>query len=1165
MKVWKKCGVLFLTVLLCITMMAVPALAASDSQDGLEVTLTTDKEEYSKSEEIAATLTVTNTNDTAVSNVSLENLIPDGYKLADGSEAAKQVESLGAGETVSLTVTYVAEESDAGEDKPNTGDDNKGNTEKPDTGDNSGNTGNVGENKGNTTTGGTDKEKKSDVESGNKNTTTAKKDTTEKTADKTSLTPTTGDNTNIAVWVVLLLLAGSGIVVLILKKKKNGKKFLSLFLGLTMLGTTSMGFSTSAEAAEVENKSISISENILVDNNELEIKAIVKYDGDMKSEEEPTDAGEISFRKPSDDHIVSDEATGDYFVDNEILLTAREGTAREEIEKIVSEINGVIVGCIEITNDYQIEIPEAKTVSELNEIVEQLKASDTVDDVTIHYLDEMEFDAIPNDSDWVSEEWSSKYPEGINWGVEAINAMEAWEHYDEMSYVKVGIIDSMFDTNHEDLVYTKVWNNPDNISIGEWSSYSTPEEYAHAYGLVSHGTHVSGTIAACYNSGKGIAGVAPKVTLYGYSKLGSDSDSVTTDPNKALMGIMEWKYALAKLITSNCKVINVSMSCMGADVNWQAEVLGTFLEKLITKGYDFVIVQSAGNQSADATVAGLFTGITNPTVKDRIIIVGAIGNNGSHQNRVFLWFNKRVFDGYYYADFSNYGKRVDIAAPGVRIYSTVPNNGYEDVYRVSEEYWNLWCGTSMAAPHVTGTAAICFAVNPSLTGAQVKSIIKNSATTTVKDNNSIGTKECPAHKELLTYPVVNAGAAVELALNTQGEAISPVNPSTGIVMGNVRGYDDDHQVVELNDVNVSAYRISDYDGNLSEYVSATRSDSDGNYELVLEDGQYYINIYKEGYVPFAICDVTVTNNEITYLDNVILFDDSGAEASNQIHGTVRSALTGSAISDVTVRLRPGWDNKNGTLATVGDTDAVTVTDDNGQYSLGVLEGCYTAEFSKEGYITGYANVICTSMDNADQDGVITPVLSDDEYRIVLTWSSTPSDLDSHLSGPLSTGERFHVYYSDMSAFDNGETVATLDLDDTSSYGPETITLKKTQDGIYKYAVHDYSNRSNASSTELSMSGAKVKLYCGNTLLATYNVPINVAGNIWNVFEIEGDTVRTINTMGSKSNLSMIFSDDVSGVSETALDIDKEQFGENKAVVDSGADSDFEKELDISEE
>lgn len=41
--------------------------------------------------------------------------------------------------------------------------------------------------------------------------------------------------------------------------------------------------------------------------------------------------------------------------------------------------------------------------------------------------------------------------------------MEAWEHYDEMSYVKVGIIDTMFDTNQEDLVYTKVWNNPESI------------------------------------------------------------------------------------------------------------------------------------------------------------------------------------------------------------------------------------------------------------------------------------------------------------------------------------------------------------------------------------------------------------------------------------------------------------------------------------------------------------------------------------------------------------------------------------------------------------------------------------------------------------------------------------------------------------------------------
>ena len=137
----------------------------------------------------------------------------------------------------------------------------------------------------------------------------------------------------------------------------------------------------------------------------------------------------------------------------------------------------------------------------------------------------------------------------------------------------------------------------------------------------------------------------------------------------------------------------------------------------------------------------------------------------------------------------------------------------------------------MATPHVSGIATMCFSVNPSLSGTQVKNIIVGTATTTVTDHNSKDTSTDIAHKELLTYRMVNAGAAVELALNTQGEAISPVNPSTGIVMGNVRGYDDDHQVVELNDVNVSAYRISDYDGNLSEYASATKSDSDGNYEV----------------------------------------------------------------------------------------------------------------------------------------------------------------------------------------------------------------------------------------------------------------------------------------------------------------------------------------------
>ena len=1140
MKKAKKTLALLFAMVLCIGMMTMNVSAASTEQDGLQVSLTTDKSEYSQGDPITATLAVTNTNDVAVSNVSMENMIPEGYSLAEGSEAEKLVESLDAGETVTMSVTYIADASTGEDDTEDTGKPSGGNINND--GSDSG-TGNA-DKKGNGTTGSNDGSNNNSAGKGN--------------SKSTGTNVKTGDNTNVALWVTIAVIAGAVIIVaLVVKKKKSGKGLLSLFLCFAMTGTLFSGTAISTKAAEIQSKSITVSESVTINNETLQLSSTVIYDfdaddgsEDQGNDDVPADVGEISFREPTDEHIVFDESTGNYYVDNEILVTGKEGASRADIEQLINNVGGTIVGCIEITNDYQIQLSSSMNISELENVVNQLKENQLIESVSVHSLYETELNATPNDSDWKSEEWSSEYPEDINWGVEAINAMGAWDHYDEMSYVKVGIIDSMFDTDHEDLVYTKVWNNPSDISVNSPSSYTTPEEYTTAHDTAFHGTHVSGTIAACYNNDIGIAGVAPKVTLYGYSIMGSDSDSIITDANKTIIGLMEWKYALSNLIVSNCKVINVSMS-NSSDLNDQSEVLGNFLNKLITKGYDFLIVQAAGNHNSLATDSGLFTGITIPEVRNRIIVVGAIGNNGSHKNGLFGWFGDRVFDGYYYAHFSNYGERVDIVAPGVEIYSTVPDDNYEDKYTFSmngHTYQKVWEGTSMAAPHVTGIAAMCYSVNPSLTGAQVKSIIVNSASTTVTDTD-------PDHDQR-AYPMANADAAVDLAITTSGEAISPVNPSNGIVMGNVRGYDDNHQASIISDVSISAYRITDYDGNLSEYASSTRSDADGNYELILEAGTYYINIYKEGYLPFAICDVTVTNDQITYLDNVILIADSGAEVSNIITGTVRNALTGASIDGVTVRLRPGWGNQSGALATLAGTnnDAVTVTDANGQYSLEVNEGCYTAEVIKEGYITGYVNVICTNMNDTNQDAVLTPVLSDNEYRIVLTWSSTPRDLDSHISGPLSTGGRFHVYYSDMSASDNGETVASLDLDDTSSYGPETITLTKTQNGVYKYAVQDYSNRNSSSSTALSMSGAKVELYCGNSLVGTYTVPINKTGTVWNVFEIEGDEIRTINTMENISSPSSVcaLSSSDTDIAVNALSIEPEKENDSDTSTEQDA-------------
>lgn len=83
--------------------------AATVTQDNLEVTLVTDKESYSENEKIEATLTVKNNNETDVTNVDLETELPKGYKFADKSESKKTVESIAAGDSVSLSVTLEKE------------------------------------------------------------------------------------------------------------------------------------------------------------------------------------------------------------------------------------------------------------------------------------------------------------------------------------------------------------------------------------------------------------------------------------------------------------------------------------------------------------------------------------------------------------------------------------------------------------------------------------------------------------------------------------------------------------------------------------------------------------------------------------------------------------------------------------------------------------------------------------------------------------------------------------------------------------------------------------------------------------------------------------------------------------------------------------------------
>ena len=114
MKIAKKLAAVAVSTLMMFSIAGMNVSAASTTQDGLEVTLSTDKEAYSKDDKITATLSVKNTNAKEVMDVAMETDIPDGYEVADGTKNNKQLDKLAPNESSELKVVYVAK--DSGED-----------------------------------------------------------------------------------------------------------------------------------------------------------------------------------------------------------------------------------------------------------------------------------------------------------------------------------------------------------------------------------------------------------------------------------------------------------------------------------------------------------------------------------------------------------------------------------------------------------------------------------------------------------------------------------------------------------------------------------------------------------------------------------------------------------------------------------------------------------------------------------------------------------------------------------------------------------------------------------------------------------------------------------------------------------------------------------------
>jgi hypothetical protein len=315
----------------------------------------------------------------------------------------------------------------------------------------------------------------------------------------------------------------------------------------------------------------------------------------------------------------------------------------------------------------------------------------------------------------------------------------------------------------------------------------------------------------------------------------------------------------------------------------------------------------------------------------------------------------------------------------------------------------------------------------------------------------------------------------------------------------------------------------------SSIISSGATDSNGVYSFSVPAGSgYTVKFSKTGYIPAIYENVSVEANTTTYLETVLQIDTTYSGTGN-VSGKIVNALDGSGVSGLTIKLREGINVTSGSII------ATTTTGSGGFYEFTNLNaGYYTAEVSGSGYNTTYFTVICIGgLTTPDQDATITPTLSLGETRIILTWGETPSDLDSHLTGPLPDGTRFHMYWWHAELCESGCSGAgspwpeyvKLDKDDTSSYGPETTTIYQQIGGLYRFSVHDYTNRWYSYSYDLSNSGAQVRVYRGSNLVETFNVPSNQEGTLWTVFELSGDTITPINTMSYES-----YSSDIQSVS-----------------------------------
>lgn len=291
------------------------------------------------------------------------------------------------------------------------------------------------------------------------------------------------------------------------------------------------------------------------------------------------------------------------------------------------------------------------------------------------------------------------------WNLPQIETEAGWNISKGSDQITVAVVDTGVDLNHPDLKNQLVSGtnvvNPD----------AKPQDD------VGHGTHVAGVIGALVNNNLGIAGMSWYNRIMPVKALDSSGAGST--------------YAVAQGIIwatdHGAKVINMSLGNY-ADAE--------FLHDAIRYAYDrdVVLIAASGNDNTERP--------GYPAAYEEVFAVAAADSQKSK------------------ASFSNYGDYIDVAAPGVSIASTYPNNQYAAL-----------SGTSMASPHVTALAALIRSANPQLTNKEVMQIMRDTA-------QDIGPK---GKDKYFGYGLIDVAAALKAAQPKTARQAEPAVPENNLI------------------------------------------------------------------------------------------------------------------------------------------------------------------------------------------------------------------------------------------------------------------------------------------------------------------------------------------------------------------------------------------------